>query len=262
MLNLRAGSGHLKVVRGAFAGCPGRRGPLCAAVALPPRRGMGPGGSSSSTAGRTGMGGPAGRPPLPGRRWPPGKRLVPALGRRRRAVAAVLALLVAAGAAWFAAGPGSGAGIRGAPAGAGRGRAGWLARRRGRPAALAPGGAGQPGGGGGRTPGPAARRWRAGGRRRVGERGLRCAHRHRGGPPDRCARRCAARCGGRSVRGAGLDLRGRLAGHGRHGPGVPACWPGRRHAPRCRDQRGIIARAALGRRGGHHRQHHLPGGRL
>ena len=88
MLNLRAGSGQLKVVCGAFAGCPGRRGPLSA------------------------MGGPAGRAPMPGRRWPPGTRLVPALGRRRSAVAAVLALLLAAGAAWFAAGLGGGAGNR------------------------------------------------------------------------------------------------------------------------------------------------------
>ena len=59
------------------------------------------------------MGAPAIRQPLAVRRWRSWKRPVPARVRRSRAVAAVLALLVAAVAAWFAAGPGGGAGTGG-----------------------------------------------------------------------------------------------------------------------------------------------------
>ena len=71
---------------------------------------------------------------------------------------------------------------------------------------------------------------------------------------DRRAQRPAARCRRGDLRRAGAGLRGRIAGHRGHGPGVLRRW----HRPRD----GIAARAALRRRGGHHRRHRLRRGRL
>ena len=119
----------------------------------------------------------------------------------------MLALLVAAGAAWFAAGPGGGAGNRAlaparaaaVPGGLPAAEAGLLPWHLAEPVSREVAVAGPPG----QLPSLAGW-WPAA----AGERGLRCAHRHRGGPPDRCARRWAARCGGRSVRGRALIFGG------------------------------------------------------
>jgi len=137
--------------------------------------------------------------------------------------------------------------------GPGCGQAGHPGRRRVRPAALAPGSTGQPRHGGAGTAGPAHRPRRADVGQHVGQRHLRRADRYGGGPADRRAQRPAARCRRGGLPRAGAGLRGRIAGHRRHGPGVLR----RRHRPRVGS---LPRRAPAPRR--HHRRHRLRRGLL
>ena len=199
-------------------------------------------------------------PASPGQRRRPeagaGRRRASARVRRRRTVVATVAVVVVAVVAWFAILPHGGTSTHGTAAAPVRAAAappvldaaesGLLPWHLAAPLSrevVVPGSPGQLIVLGGLTPA-----WH------VGQRRVRAAHGHRGGPADRRAPRSAARWRRGDLRRAGAGLRGRIAGHRGHGPGVLRRW----HRPRD----GIAARAAVRRRGGQHRRHRLRRGRL